>query len=179
MNPTDQKNKFMELADSVTIYNICEKIGTSYGLHIDQIGELDAQIRAILRGKARPDTFTKDIQELLGIDQNLAQELTEEINKQVFQDIKSSLGEIPRQKTISAVEKAGDFTIEREQTFTKPVPQAVPRPEPKPEPKKEPLADQLLRSPTTAPVQPLVPVPKIANEPVKPTGSDPYREAVE
>jgi hypothetical protein len=102
-------NKFLELARSSEIYTASEKIGELFGLHIDQVGELDAEIRDILCGVAKSSNFTSDIMKRLDIDRELAQKIMVEVNKEVFDTIKDKLMAENKDGSATQTTNANDF----------------------------------------------------------------------
>ena len=117
MNQKNITDNIRKLADSVDIFDSCERIGKKLGLHIDQIGAIDAHIRAILRGQAEAKNFTNDIKKYLEIDDGLARQIAEEVNTEIFQTIRADLRsqtsqEAPPMLDNSSLERAGGFTIE-------------------------------------------------------------------
>ena len=58
----DQIKKF---ANSAELYDLVEKIGAKFSLHIDQMGELYAEISDILLGFSKSSEFTKHITQRL------------------------------------------------------------------------------------------------------------------
>ncbi|MDE1967091.1 MAG: hypothetical protein KGI45_03415 [Patescibacteria group bacterium] len=116
----DIPQQFKEFADSTELGNISEKIGAKFGLNINQMGELDAEIRDVLTGVTPSKNFTRDIGERLEIADGLARQITEETNDQVFGVLKTRMKESvtrPNIQTadIAAIEHAGEFTIEKEE----------------------------------------------------------------
>lgn len=108
-------NQIQDLALSPDIFDACEKIGNKFSLHIDQIGELDAQIREILRGRAKSSELTNDLQKYLEIDQKLANQIAEEVNKEIFATIKSNLqSQSETNQPLSSLERVGGFSVEKE-----------------------------------------------------------------
>jgi len=174
-------SQFKKLAESAELYDQSEKVGGKFGLLIDQIGELDAEIRGVLLGIFKPADFPHHLVERLEIKLDVAQQITEEVNKEIFQVIKAQLqAETPPNTSNSDLEKIGGFTIEEE---------SAPLHHPEPETHTEPLVDHLLSRPTYIPqekvsVAPVVQVPPTAPvKPVeaikKPSGPDLYREPIE
>lgn len=110
----DSEKTLKGLAGSPEIFVACEKIGREFDLHIDQVGELDAQIRQILLGNAQSKEFAKDIQEYLEIDAAVAEKIVEKVNQDVFQVIKDKLkgGDPAVSHDNSPLEQAGGFSIE-------------------------------------------------------------------
>lgn len=178
-------NRFLELANSAELFDMSEKIGKEFGLHVDQIGELDAQIRAVLRGQAQPNTFTEDIKRYLEIDGELAGKIKERVNSDIFEVIKSELKTTAKSQSqeassITEIEKMGQFQIEHKDMIVEkhsprlpdrssalasiedpsPVKDAV-APQPSPDLHTDPLVDHLLSKPTAAPEKKIVaPVPE-------------------
>lgn len=115
MNNTipEQISKF---ASSTEFNDAIDKIGDIFGLHIDQIGELDAEIRDILTGASKASDFSKHIKERLEIDDELTQKIIKEVNVQIFDALKHSLQSQTDEKleNKSNLEEAGKFTIEKE-----------------------------------------------------------------
>ena len=115
-----QKNDQLTLeikafANSPEIYSMCEKIGSLFNLHIDQISEIDYEIRKILLGINKSTDFTKHIKDNLEIDDDLANKITAEANKVVFQTIEARLrSQTANQQNLSTLERAGGFSIEKE-----------------------------------------------------------------
>lgn len=104
-----------KVAMSVEIYDTAEKIGNTFSLHIDQIGELDKAIRQILLGISNSSTFIEDITKNLEIDGKLAEQIAQEVNKEVFSAIKLNM----QSQTVSddatkTLERVGGFSVERE-----------------------------------------------------------------
>ncbi|MDD5165478.1 MAG: hypothetical protein PHG25_03000 [Candidatus Pacebacteria bacterium] len=110
-----------KLAQDPKIYDAIEKIGGDFDLHIDQMGELDAEVRRIMLGLSNSKDFTKNISTLLEIDSVKSTKIAERINADLFQTIKSGLQSqsIPKidtgSTTRSSFEAAGNFTVEPEQ----------------------------------------------------------------
>lgn len=126
---SDIPTQLKELANSPDLYIQSEKVGNKFNLHIDQIGELDAEIRDVLDGFSKSSDFIKHIMERLEIDRVTADKITEEVNKEVFGSIREQLqkmqsevkgddgivGEqmtIKPQQSMADLERVGGFTIE-------------------------------------------------------------------
>jgi hypothetical protein len=201
MDKTNIPNQIQDFADSAELFRICSKIGGEFNLNLDQIGELDAQIRWVLRGQASATSFSSDIQPLLEIDADKARTITNRINKDVFDTLKNLMEAHTTETSLQAIEQAGGFEIERPMSNIpvgtslnlleqkRDIMEGVENPtqsQPTTYPKKEPLVEQLLRGVTAVPEQKVVreapiatkkPIP--ASIPPRPTSSDPYREALE
>lgn len=116
MPPQNIPQQIKKLAFSPQIYKETERIGKLFGLHIDQIGELDAEITDIFLGKNKSSDFVDHIITRLEINKDTANKITTEVNKNIFQAIKSSLQSTnPDLSNVSDLEAAGNFTVEPEQ----------------------------------------------------------------
>jgi hypothetical protein len=107
-----------KFANSPDIYISVEKIGGIFGLHIDQLGELDAEIRSIILGINESSDFIKHISERLEIDKDLAEKIAVEVNKEIFSVLKAQMQSENKnssgyntESNINALEQAGRFEI--------------------------------------------------------------------
>jgi hypothetical protein len=116
--PPQIPEKIKRLASDPKIYDTIEKIGDKFDLHIDQIGDLDAEVRRVILGISKPTEFVKNIAKLLEIDQDKGRQIAEEVNKDVIQSIKFELQSQTSDNgiadNVSSIERAGGFEIERE-----------------------------------------------------------------
>jgi hypothetical protein len=114
-----QNELFIAISKAPELGPKFEMIGQKFGLHIDQIGELGAEIRDILRGISESVNFVKNISKRLEIDSDLAMEIAKEVNIQIFDVIKRNLqamnAENDSSGSISALEKAGGFSVEKDE----------------------------------------------------------------
>ena len=76
MPPQNIPQQIKRLAFSPEIYKQTEKIGDMFNLHIDQIGELDAEITDIFMGKSESKKFVEHIITRLEIDRKLANQIS-------------------------------------------------------------------------------------------------------
>lgn len=112
------------MANDSRIFDICEIIGEQFGLHIDQVGELDSEIRGIFLGINKSEDFIGHIISRLEIDKDLAQKIANEVSAKIYivlkekiqSSILNSTEEIKPTKPphITDLEKAGGFTIEHD-----------------------------------------------------------------
>ena len=107
-----------ELAYEPEIYEKTSAVAKKFDLHIDQLGELDAEIIGIFIGSFKSNDFIDHIVERLEIDRGTAVKIAEEVNKEIFQVIKAKLqadsieaDKKAKTEAIGSIEKAGDFTI--------------------------------------------------------------------
>lgn len=83
-----------DIRDAYFSEDVTEKIealGQKHRLHIDQLGELSNQISLILLGLAKPGDFKMAVMNQLKIDQTTTDNLTTDINNQIFLPIRESL----------------------------------------------------------------------------------------
>jgi hypothetical protein len=187
----DNKISVQEYVDSLLksgeLYDAAERVANKFGLHVDQLGEIAAQIEEVLRGRAKSSEFTKDIQKYLDIDESLANQITLEVNKEVFEAIKDKFKfSVPDQSSTSDISRLGGFTIDnsgdtennagneqsRESATVNTVAEALDGIENPPPAKKtivnkgpehvDPLVDHLLTTPVAMPAKKVDTTPKIA-----------------
>ena len=175
---------------------IVQMIGESHGLMLDQISDLNEEVGYVMLGLTPTKSFTKTISKRLEIDEQKATDITKDINIKIFDKIKESIRKMeeefeaneenteqspiqpptsPASQTISAIEKAGDFTVEKEQAPQSSSPQyndsnlnreqVLKDIEDKP----VPLVDHLLTTPMKNPEK---------VEVKQPYSADPYREQI-
>jgi hypothetical protein len=114
-------DQIKQFARSPQLYDVVEKIGTKYSLHIDQIGGLNAEIYDILFGVNKSSDFTEHIIKRLEIDRYVAIQIIEDVNKEIFQKLKivlqaqnnSDSTEQVNNQSISDIERLGNFNIEK------------------------------------------------------------------
>lgn len=105
-----------QFAKSKELSTGIQKISDVFDLHIDQIGELGAEIRDVLLGLSESADFSKHISERLEVNREMADKITAEVNKEIFGAIKSQMqSDIQeRRPEISDLERIGDFRIIKE-----------------------------------------------------------------
>jgi hypothetical protein len=113
MNTNKIPEQIESLAASAKIFDDCEKVGKKFSLHIDQIGELDSQVRQVLYGQTKSSDFITNIQENLEINHDLAEKIAAEINKEIFETVKNELQKETSESTINNLEQMGGFSIEK------------------------------------------------------------------
>lgn len=91
--------QIVDAIESSWVFEALEKIGETYGLHIDQIGQLDVDTRRTLLGKEKSSDYIKNITENLEISSELAEKIATDVNTQIFLPLREHL-----QKTQEAVE---------------------------------------------------------------------------
>lgn len=111
-----------KLALSAELYDKSEKIGDMFGLHIDQIGELDKEIRQILLRISDSSDFIENISKNLEIDAVTAGKIAREVSKEIFDSVKSSMQMQTEQndQSVSSLERVGGFEVEKPEIETDP-----------------------------------------------------------
>ncbi len=131
------QNLSQEMANDPKLFGICEIIGSGFGLHIDQVGALDSEIRGIFLGINKSSDFIDHIKTRLEIDNDTAQKIATEVNSKIFVALKEKMQSAspvqPKPDTIpnetkpptetkpahiTDLEKAGGFTIEHSGDMT-------------------------------------------------------------
>ena len=85
--PEDLKEVLAEVKTAETIYNI----GQKNNLHVDQIGELADEVGLVMLGLTKTEEFISHLKNRLQLDQATAEQITREVNGQIFLPIRESL----------------------------------------------------------------------------------------
>ena len=138
-----------------------QKIGSTYGLHIDQLGELKNATYLVMLGFADPAQFVGDIVQFVRVSKEQAEKIAEEVSTELFLPIRESLQKFTQSRAPKA-------------------PPAVPKPQTISPVEEKPMElkpitdiDHMLTAPTVAPAQ-KIPVLTSAN--LQKKNVDPYRE---
>jgi hypothetical protein len=83
--------EILELINSSKLFEAMEKIGNSYGLLIDQIGQLESDTRLVLVGEIKSNIFTDTIAKNLEISQSTATKIVADVNTQIFVPLKEAM----------------------------------------------------------------------------------------
>lgn len=180
-----------ELQEAITseeTLNKIESIGKKYSLMLDKVSELADETGLIMLGLTKSNEFVKNLCDRMEIDSAKATEIAKDINTEILDSIRVSLRKIQEEsesivenensvalqppalptpdpmikQTITAIEKAGNFTIE-------------PHIDPHPTVQEHiPMVDHLLTTPVSQHIQ--TEVRKVEER--KSYTSDPYREEV-
>lgn len=112
--------QFKLYANSPDLYDQCETIGEKFNLHIDQIGELDAEIRDILDGVSKPEDFLRAVKERLEVDEKTANNIIQEVNTQVFDFLRKKIQSqnLADDQSVSSLERVGGFEVEKPEVDT-------------------------------------------------------------
>lgn len=108
------KEQLKKIAYDKSTYEKILSISEKYSLHIDQLGELTAEIRDVLMGFRPSKEFTKDVTERLEINEDTAKSITSDVNIILSEIIKTQIQPLTSSDSdiVSSLEKLGGITIE-------------------------------------------------------------------
>ena len=172
---------------SVDLNNKVKSIAERYNLHMDQLGNLVDEVGLVMLGLQKSSSFIDGLCSRLSIDARIAENITRDINTDIFSSIKQHLMELDVEMTPQQpktdLERLGDFTIDKTPTAGNETNGTTVEKRPdilegveNPQSAKrtfvtntEPLVDHLLNTPVTIP-------PQKINQPTAGVAPDPYRE---
>ena len=103
---------------SVDTSEAIREIGEKHKLMIDKMGDLADETGLVMLGLTHPSQYVSHLIERLGINQETAQEITEEINNKIFFPIRESLRKIQEEREATAERprrsRAGNAGIRQE-----------------------------------------------------------------
>lgn len=79
---------------SVEMTEAIKRIGEKYQLHIDKIGALGNETGMVMLGVTRPKDFVSNLSARLGVSNDTARNIAEEINQQIFSKVRESLKKV-------------------------------------------------------------------------------------
>ena len=83
---------------SVDTSEAIREIGEKHKLMVDKMGDLADETGLVMLGLTRPGQYVSHLIERLGIDQETAQEITEEVNNRILFPIRESLRKIQEER---------------------------------------------------------------------------------
>ncbi len=108
------KTQILSEETSNNIISICDRH------EIEQVPQLASITGDVLLGILKPDEFEKTIEQELGLDENVAEKVAQEINRFIFYPVKSSLEELYSMEiTPPAQMKVPGSAIDKEPTAPK------------------------------------------------------------
>jgi hypothetical protein len=119
------KEKLQRIALSEPIYKKIYAIGDRHNLHIDQAGEMAAEIRDVIMEITPASKFIDDLKVRLEVSEEVARDIALDVDKEIFKSIKSLLQTLteveeavkpkssqqPSTPAIAPIEKAGEFNV--------------------------------------------------------------------
>jgi len=119
--PKDLQNAI----SSTEVHDSIVAIGNKYGLHVDQLGEMVDLVGLIMLGLSPSKDFVKNFSQESGVKNDIASSIAEDINREVFDKIRTSMRAIEDnkesvedhanakpQQSMADLERVGGFTIE-------------------------------------------------------------------
>ena len=79
---------------SSSFSNAITEVGKKNGLAIDKVGELADETGLVMLGITSPSDYVKNLVKRLGVEQEKARAIAEEINQKIFQPVRESLKKI-------------------------------------------------------------------------------------
>ncbi len=99
--PQQLKDLYKKIPEDLkeAIFNVdsaemIEKTGGKYNLNIDKIGELADEIGLVMLGVTKPKDFVSNLSQRLGVSNDTARNIAEEINQQIFSKVRESLKKV-------------------------------------------------------------------------------------
>ena len=158
MNP-DQKTleeKFkkspfdtQKVLTSLEVANKVAKIGEDNGLMLDKQSDLFDEISFVLLGLTHPNEFIPHLRKRLGVSDDVVNKIADEINEQVFKEIRESLKKI--HDNPSSLESHQEATPQSREEILSDIENPVPSSEHSREETTNPLPQE------NVPVQPTIP----------------------
>jgi hypothetical protein len=145
---TPTKENLELILRSSEIYTAIEKIGTEFGLHIDQIGALDAETRSVMIGTKNKEDFLSDISDNLEISKEMAGEIITKINENIFLKIRELLKSDSGKPSIHLETPDEILKHIEDGGLELPAPEVAPIPEPEVKPD---LTEHLLQNTVASP----------------------------
>ena len=113
----DDVKEAMTSVDTVQVLN---EIKEKYKLHIDQIGQLSAEIALVMIGASSPQRFISKIESSMNISDETAKSIASEVNKKIFQVVRSILKNIQEGENSEALKKESGEVIPQKPKTTDP-----------------------------------------------------------
>lgn len=120
--------EIQEALSSVEVAKSVKDIATKFELNIDQTSVLYDQVSFVMLGLVRGDDFVSNFSKETGLSTEVSQNIVKEINEKILVNIRSlmreSMKNTPPQtpvptNAISSIERAGNFTIEKDDRVEK------------------------------------------------------------
>jgi len=91
---SDLPDDVKEAMTSVDTRDVLNEIKEKYKLHIDQVGQLSAEIALLMVGAASPQRFISNLEILMKIPKETAATIASEVNEKIFRTVRTSLKNI-------------------------------------------------------------------------------------
>ncbi|MCX6739545.1 MAG: hypothetical protein NT098_05895 [Candidatus Parcubacteria bacterium] len=93
----DDVKEAMTSVDTVQVLN---EIKEKYKLHIDQIGQLSAEIALVMIGASSPQRFISKMESSMNISEETAKNIASEVNEKIFQVVRTTLKNIQEEENL-------------------------------------------------------------------------------
>ncbi|MCX6735686.1 MAG: hypothetical protein NTZ13_01225 [Candidatus Parcubacteria bacterium] len=93
----DDVKEAMTSVDTVQVLN---EIKEKHKLHIDQIGQLSAEIALVMIGASSPQRFISKMESSMNISEETAKNIASEVNEKVFQVVRNTLKNIQEEENL-------------------------------------------------------------------------------
>lgn len=87
------------LVYSADMLETIQKVGQKNGLHVDQVGTLEAETADVMTGFTKPENFVENLKGSLGVDQGKAEAVAKDVNDLLLVKIRESMKKFAGQKS--------------------------------------------------------------------------------
>jgi hypothetical protein len=94
-----------EAMTSVDTVDILKEIQEKYHFHLDQIGDLSAEVGMLMLGATPPQRFISNIEKNLNITKEVATEIATTVNEKIFKKVRHSLMELHQMAPTEAIKE--------------------------------------------------------------------------
>lgn len=101
-------------------------IGKKYGLGLDKVGDLSTETNLVMLGVTHPNQYISQLQQTLGIERDVARNIAQEVNTQVFAKIREELRKLHDIKDEEKTETPQPSPIKTPAFQEKPIQKEVP-----------------------------------------------------
>jgi hypothetical protein len=119
-----------EAMTSVDTVDILKEIQEKYHFHLDQIGDLSAEVGMLMLGATHPQRFISNVEKALGVSKETATEIATTVNEKIFKKVRHSLMELhqmaPTDTKKPATAEGYGTAKEETVTFEQKTPEAKP-----------------------------------------------------
>ena len=97
--------EILKIIHSGDVYSRLEKIGSKYNLHLDQLGDLNIATEKTMVGKLKSSKFIETISKNLNISEETAENIANDINREIMDPIRSSLQKMQEEENTETEEE--------------------------------------------------------------------------
>ena len=118
----DDVKEAMTSVDTVQVLN---KIKEKYKLHIDQIGQLSAEIALVMIGASSPQRFISKMESSMNISEETAKSIASEVNEKIFQVVRNTLKNIQEEEISEETKKESGEVVPQKPKVTDPYRESI------------------------------------------------------